>query len=246
MPGDFDYSGVSYAPHRRTDPRIAAYVHAALGDARTVVNVGAGAGSYEPADRRVLAVEPSPAMLAQRPPGAAPVVRAVAEALPLRDGAVDAAMATITVHQWDDPARGLAELRRLARGPVVVLTFDPDALEAFWLAEYAPELIAAERRRYLPIPTLADLLGGATATPVPIPADCVDGFGEAFYARPEAFLDPAVRRAQSGWGFVEPAAEARAIARLAEDLESGTWDARYGALRGQATFEGSLRLVVTE
>lgn len=246
MPGDFDYSGVSYAPHRRTDPRVAAYVHAALGDARTVVNVGAGAGSYEPPDRRVLAVEPSTAMLAQRPPGAAPAVRAVAEALPLRDDAVDASMATVTVHQWDDPARGLAELRRVSRGRVVVLTFDPDALDLLWLAEYAPELVAAERRRYLPIPALAELLGGATVTTVPVPIDCVDGFTEAYYARPEAFLDPAVRRAQSAWGFVAAEAEAVAVQRLSADLESGAWDARYGALRGQETFEGSLRLVVTE
>ncbi|HEV2888868.1 MAG TPA: methyltransferase domain-containing protein [Frankiaceae bacterium] len=246
MPGDFDYTGVAYAPRRRPDPRIAAYVHAALGDARTVVNVGAGAGSYEPLPPvRVLAVEPSEAMVAQRPPGAAPVVRAVAEALPLRDGAVDAAMATITVHQWDDPARGLAELRRVARGPVAILTFDPDVLEALWLAEYAPELVAAERRRYLPIATLAGHLGGATVTPVPVPFDCVDGFGEAFYGRPEAFLDPGVRRAQSGWGFVAPEDEERAVRHLADDLASGAWDARHGALRDQPELAGSLRLVVS-
>ncbi|HEX8001543.1 MAG TPA: class I SAM-dependent methyltransferase [Mycobacteriales bacterium] len=243
--GDVDYTGVAYAPRRRTDPRIAAYVTAALGDARTVVNVGAGAGSYEPPGRRVLAVEPSEAMLAQRPPGAAPAVRAVAEALPLADRSVDAAMATVTVHQWGDPERGLAELRRVARGPVVVLTFDPDALDLLWLAEYAPELVAAERRRYLPPARMADLLGGGTVTPVPVPVDCVDGFTEACYARPEAFLDEGVRRAQSAWTFVPRAAEDRAVARLAADLADGTWDARYGALRDQPTFPGSLRLVVS-
>lgn len=246
MPGDFDYTGVAYATVRRPDPRIEAYVHAALGDARTVVNVGAGAGSYEPRPPvRVIPVEPSLAMIAQRPPYAARPVRAVAEALPLRDESVDAAMATITTHQWDDPARGLAELRRVARGPVAVLTFDPDVLAGFWLAHYSPEIIAAERRRYLTIDTLAEHLGGATVTTVPIPRDCVDGFGVAFYARPEAFLDPAVRRAQSGWGFVAPEDEERAVRRLREDLDSGAWDARYGALREQETYDGSLRLLVS-
>ncbi len=143
--GDFDYEsgGTGYAVHRRTDPRIAALVHAALGDARTVVNVGAGAGSYEPIDRDVTAVEPSEAMRRQRPAHLAPAVDAVAEALPFPDGSFDAAMAMVTIHQWPDAERGLRELRRVSRGPVVILTFDGDALDEFWLAEYAPELIAA-------------------------------------------------------------------------------------------------------
>jgi SAM-dependent methyltransferase len=245
--GDFDYEthGAGYAVRRRSDPRIAALVHAALGPARTVLNVGAGAGSYEPEDRYVIAVEPSPAMRAQRPPGHVPAIAAAAEDLPFDDGAFDAAMATITVHQWSDLARGLAELRRVTRGPVVILTFDGDALDRFWLAEYAPEQIAVERRRYPPLPTLAAALGeGTEIRPVPVPIDCVDGFTEAYYARPEHLLDPAVRRSQSAWGFVEPAALDRAMARLAEDLASGAWDARHGALRAQPEFDGSLRLVV--
>jgi SAM-dependent methyltransferase len=245
--GDFDYDarGQGYGQHRRTDPRIAARVHAALGDARTVVNVGAGAGSYEPPDRYVLAIEPSAAMRAQRPAGAAPAIHGVAEALPLDDGAVDAAMAMITVHQWPDLARGLGELSRVTRGPVVVLTFDGDALDRFWLADYAPEVIATERRRFPPIGAIAAAIGSRTeVTEIPIPLDCTDGFGEAFYGRPERLLDPAVRRAQSAWGFVGPEVEARFMQTLGSDLASGRWDEKYGALRTQPQFEGSLRLIV--
>jgi SAM-dependent methyltransferase len=245
--GDVDYEahGAGYAVRRRTDPRIAARVHAALGPARTVLNVGAGAGSYEPEDRHVVAVEPSASMRAQRPRDRAPAIAAAAEELPFDDGAFDAAMATVTVHQWSDLEQGLAELRRVTRGPVVLLTFDGDALDRFWLSGYAPELIAAERRRYPAMATLAGALGAGTQiVPIPVPIDCADGFTEAYYARPEAFLDPAVRRAQSAWGFVAPAAQERAVARLADDLASGAWDARYGALRTQPAFDGSLRLVV--
>jgi SAM-dependent methyltransferase len=244
--GDFDYDthGRGYAGVRRPDPRIAAMVHTALGDARTVLNVGAGAGSYEPADRYVTAVEPSAAMRAQRPHTAVPAIDAVAEALPFDDGAFGAAMATVTVHQWQDAEKGLAELRRVSRGPVVVLTFDGDALDLLWLAEYVPELIAAERRRYPPINRIAELIGRTCdVAPVPIPIACTDGFTEAFYARPERFLDPAVRAAQSAWGFVEPDAITRGVGRLRADLESGAWDTRYGALREQSEFTGSLRLL---
>lgn len=185
--GDFDYeaNGQGYALQRRPDPRIAAFVHEALGPARSVLNVGAGAGSYEPLDRLVLAVEPSAAMRAQRPPHLAPAIRAVAEDLPFDDLSVDAAMALVTVHQWADLARGLSEMRRVARGPVVVLTFDGDALDRFWLADYVPELVAVERRRYPPIERIGALIGKRSVVrPVPIPVDCRDGFTEAFYARP--------------------------------------------------------------
>ncbi|SNT63636.1 Methyltransferase domain-containing protein [Asanoa hainanensis] len=245
--GDFDYetNGHGYAQRRRPDPRIAAMIHAALGNARTVLNVGAGAGSYEPDDRYVVAVEPSARMRAQRPSTAVPALDAAAEDLPFDDDAFDAVLATVTVHQWADPARGLAELRRVARGPVVVLTFDGDLLDRFWLAEYAPELIVAERRRYPAIATIADAVGPETqVVEVPIPIDCVDGFTEAYYARPERFLDPAVRAAQSAWGFVDALATARAVDRLSGDLSSGAWDARHAHLRTQPTFAGSLRLIV--
>lgn len=248
MAGDFDYEvgGAGYAVQRRTDSRIAVLVHAALGPARTVVNVGAGAGSYEPADRTVTAVEPSAAMRAQRPSHLAVAVDAVAEDLPFADDSFDAAMATVTIHQWRDTDRGLREMRRVARGPVVVLTFDPDALDRFWLADYAPELIAAEARRYPSIDHLREVLGGPTSVlEVPVPIDCVDGFTEAYYARPERFLDPEVRRSQSAWGFVDEPAIERAVHRLRTDLASGEWDRRYGALREQAEFVGSLRLVTS-
>jgi hypothetical protein len=219
-------------------------VHAALGDARTVVNVGAGAGSYEPSDREVAAVEPSARMRGQRPPDRPPAIDAVAEDLPFADDSFDAAMAMITIHQWSDCDRGLRELRRVSRGPVVILTFDGDALDTLWLAEYAPELIAAERRRYPAIEHVCEVLGGpATVAPVPIAIDCVDGFTEAFYARPERFLENAVRRGQSAWGFVDDEAEYRSVERLRADLQSGEWDRRYGHLRTQPEFTGALRLI---
>jgi hypothetical protein len=245
--GDFNYElhGEGYAIQRRSDPRIAAAVHAALGSARTVLNVGAGAGSYEPDDRYVVAVEPSPTMRAQRPPERVPAIAAAAESLPFDDGAFDAAMAMVTVHQWSDVDQGLAELRRVTGGPIVILTFDADALDRFWLADYAPELIAAECRRYPAMAKLAAALGAGTEVrPVPVPFDCTDGFTEAYFARPERFLDAAVRRSQSAWGFVTPGAQQQAIARLRADLASGAWDDRYGELRSQREFHGSLRLVV--
>ena len=246
MAGDFDYerAGTGYALRRRTDPRIAAQVHEAIGAARSVLNVGAGAGSYEQTDRRVAAVEPSASMRAQRPAHLSVAIEAVAEDLPFADGAFDAATAMITVHQWSDTDRGLRELRRVSTGPVVVLTFDGSALDRLWLAEYVPELMAAERGRYPAIRHILDVLGGTgTVSTVAVPIDCVDGFTEAYYARPEQFLDGAVRRSQSAWGFVEPDAIERGIARLRTDLDDGTWDRRFGHLRRQPQFRGSLRLV---
>jgi SAM-dependent methyltransferase len=245
--GDYDYDsrGAGYAQQRRADPRIAAHIHAALGDARTVLNVGAGAGSYEPTDRYVLAVEPSATMRAQRPAGLGLAIEAVAERLPLDDRSVDAVMAVATVHQWPDMARGLAELRRVSRGPVVVVAFDGTALERFWLNAYAPELIGAELARYPGLDAVAAGVGrNAEIRTVPIPFDCTDGFTEAFYGRPERLLDPAVRRAQSSWGFVGAEVEPRFVETLSADLASGAWDARYGALRTQPTYDGALRIIV--
>jgi SAM-dependent methyltransferase len=184
-------------------------------------------------------------MRAQRPAHLAPAVSAVAEHLPLDDGAVDAAMAMVTVHQWPDSQRGLREMRRVARGPVVVLTFDGDALDQYWLADYSPELMAAERRRMPSIASIRAALGGSSeVTVVPVPADCADGFTEAYYARPEMLLDPRARAAQSAWGFITAAEQDEAVARLRGDLESGAWDARYGPLREAPSYNGALRLVV--
>ena len=152
----------------------------------------------------MIAVEPSEAMIAQRPPPTTNVIRAVAGALPLADAAVDASMATVTIHQWPDPAAGLDEMRRVTAGPVVVLTFDPSLLDGLWLMDYVPELLEAEARRYPTVPDLVACLGPDTeVVPVPVPFDCIDGFTEAFYGRPEAFLDPDVRQAQSAWTFVD-------------------------------------------
>ncbi len=247
--GDFDYeqNGADYSVWRQQDPTIAALVRQSLGGAKSVVNVGAGAGSYEPHDLEVTAVEPSASMRSQRPRSRRAAIDAVAEALPFPDDAFDAAMASVTVHQWHDQNQGLRELRRVSRGPVVILTFDGEALGRFWLAHYAPELIVAERSRYPSIDHICEVLGGpATVTAVPIPADCPDGFTEAFYARPEQFLDPAVRRSQSAWGFVSAEDERRTVDRLGHDLETGEWDRRYGSLRTQPKFVGSLRLVVSK
>ena len=243
---DYEQHGRTYAQHRRADPRIAARIHAALGSARTVLNVGAGSGSYEPGDRWVLAVEPSATMRAQRPPGAAPALDARAEALPLDTDSVDAAMACVTIHHWEPAAAGLAELRRVARGPVVVFTFDLAGLPA-WQQEAFAEGLEVERPRFPPIAEVAAALGGRTRVEtIPTPGDCTDGFIEAFWRRPEAILDPEVRSAQSMWALLPDGAEERIVERLREQLASGAWDAEHGHLRGRPTFDGALRLVVSE
>lgn len=246
---DYDASGDGYAKQRCADPRIAARVIDALGNARTVLNVGAGAGSYEPTDRFVLAVEPSRAMRAQRAAHAALAIDAIAENLPLDDGSVDAAMAIITIHQWKNVRMGLLEMLRVTRGPVVILTFDGPALERYWLFDYIPELITVERARYMSLDDLRGILEppgrSVKISNIPIPVDCSDGIIEAFYARPEKFLDDAVRRAQSSWGFVDNDAERHFVRKLREDLESGAWERRFGALRETASYDGSLRLIVS-
>ncbi len=184
-------------------------------------------------------------MRAQRPPALPTAVDARAEELPFADGSFDAVMTTFSVHQWADLDRGLAELRRVSRGSVVILTCDPAELGRFWLAEYAPEVISTEAERYPPISRFARALGSSIdVLPVPIPLDCTDGFGEAYYGRPEALLDPGARRANSAWSFVDGAIADRYVASLAADLASGEWDRTFGALRTQPVFEGSLRLIV--
>jgi SAM-dependent methyltransferase len=243
---DYERHGRAYARHRRPDPRIAARIHAALGDARTVLNVGAGAGSYEPGDRWVLAVEPSAAMRAQRPVGAAPALDARAEALPFDDDAFDAAMACVTIHHWQPPQAGLAELRRVARGPVVVFTFELDALPA-WQQQHLHEGLVVERPRFPAIADVAAALGGRTRVErIPTPGDCEDGFFEAFWRRPEALLDRSIRASQSMWTLLEPGVEERIVAGLGEALSSGEWDAEHGHLRDLDSYDGALRLVISQ
>jgi SAM-dependent methyltransferase len=242
---DYERHGRTYAQHRRADPRIAKRIHTALGDV-SVLNVGAGAGSYEPTDRWLLAVEPSATMRAQLPPGAAPAIAARAEALPFDDGCVDAAMACITIHHWGSPPAGLAELRRVARGPIVVFTFDLDAMPA-WQQDHLHDALELDRPRFPSIDAIRAALGGRTSVErIPTPGDCVDGFVEAFWRRPGALLDPTVRAAQSVWALLDQDIEDRILSRLAADLSSGAWDARHGHLRHQRDFDGSLRLVISE
>ena len=247
--GDANYGviGSTYARYRQPDARITKFIVNALADARTVLNVGAGSGSYEPWDRDVTAVEPSASMRAQRPAHLAAAIDAVADNLPFPDKQFDASMALVTVHQWANLQAGLDEMRRVTRGPVLILTGDPDELDRFWLNEYAPEVIAVEARRYPSIASILLALGGNTSVlPVPIPFDCTDGFGEAYYGRPERLLESGARLACSAWSFVDALVEERFVERLGCDLKNGTWDRKYGHLRKQPEFEGCLKLIVRE
>ncbi len=241
----YDTIGATYTATRRTEPRIAAQVWAALGDARTVLNVGAGTGSYEPPDRHVLAVEPSALMRSQRPADAAPCLIGSAEHLPFDDRSFDAAMAFATIHHWPDPIAGLREMRRVARR-VVVFTHDTEEVEwlhRFWLTrDYLPEVADLLVGR----PTLTELADaiGARVDPVLIPWNCVDGFFEAFWRRPEAYLDEKVRRGVSVWAKVGPQAEQRAVRGLREDLACGRWAERNRDLVDLDEAELGLRLLI--
>jgi SAM-dependent methyltransferase len=240
----YDTIGVTYAVTRRTEPRIAARVWAALADARTVLNVGAGTGSYEPLDRYVLAVEPSALMRSQRSPDAAPCLAGSAESLPFDDQSFDAAMAVCTVHHWRDPVAGLREMQRVA-GRVVVFLFDTSDPGQFWLTrDYLPEFAELSTRKVLA--SLTELAGaiGGRLEPVPIPWDCADGFFEAFWRRPEAYLDERVRRGISIWDGVGPDAEQRAVASLRDDLASGRWAERNRDLVDLDAAELGARLLI--
>ena len=239
----YDRIGHGYGALRRADPRVARAIEGALGDARSVVNVGAGAGSYEPGTT-VLAVEPSGRMVAQRPAGAAPAVRGVADALPLPDRAVDGALAVLTTHHWPDVGAGLAELARVSRRQVV-LTFDLEVMQRVWLFDYLPESAfrAAERT------ALQDVLVAwpeAEVRPVPVPAACTDGFLCAYWRRPEAYLDPVVRASISTFALLPEAILADGLGRLASDLVSGMWQDRYGELLDREELDCGYRLVVRD
>ena len=240
----YDTIGATYTVTRRTEPRIASQVWAALGDARTVLNVGAGAGSYEPPDRHVLAVEPSAVMRSQRPAGAAPCLIGSAEHLPFDDQSFDAAMAFATVHHWPDPIAGLREMRRVARR-VVVFLFDTSDATQFWLTrDYLPEFAALRACRVLAsLPELAGAIG-ARMEPVPIPWDCADGFFEAYWRRPESYLDENVRRGISVWDAVGPVVEQRAVRSLRDDLASGRWAERNRDLIDLDAVELGARLLI--
>jgi len=246
MAARYDRIGRTYAATRGTDPRIAARIWEALGDARTVVNVGAGTGSYEPPDRDVTAVEPSAVMIAQRPPGAAPAVQASAEALPFADASFDAAMAVLTIHHWSDFQAGAAELRRVARDRVVVLSWDPTYAGRFWLsAEYFPEAWQGEGVAHFPsLAEQAAAFGDADVEVVEVPWDCRDGFFSSFWRRPEAYLDPAVRAGISVLAKRSDEELAEGLARLSADLDSGAWARGHADLLQREALDLGYRLLV--
>jgi SAM-dependent methyltransferase len=242
----YDRIGHDYARTRRADPRLERRIHDALGSARTVVNVGAGTGSYEPRDRHVIAIEPSEVMAAQRPPGLAPAIRARASALPLRDLSVDAAMAVLTIHHWDDEQeQGVRELRRVARDAVVIATYDTTVSRRMWLiAEYLPEVAEMDQRIFPTIETLVAWLGGRTSVEtVPLSRDTCDWMLGSFWAHPERVLDRRARNGTSGFARLDVGVGQRVAEAVRRDLESGGWDRRHGHLRELHEFDVGLRLV---
>ena len=238
----YDRIGLNYADLRHPDPRIADQIRRALGDARTVVNVGAGTGSYEPSDMAVTAIEPSAEMNAKRRVAAQQVVQASAEDLPFADNSFDAAMAILTVHHWPDKPAGIREMRRVARGTVAILTFDPDARP--WLTDYLPGLADLDAKAMPRMTDYARWLGDVRIESVAVPHDCIDGYLYAYWRRPEAYLDPRIRSGSSSF-WALPEAEA-GLARLADDLESGRWHDRYGELLKREDYDAGYRLVVAE
>jgi ubiquinone/menaquinone biosynthesis C-methylase UbiE len=243
----YEQIGSGYSTRRQPEPRWEAHLTAALEGCEAVVNVGAGAGSYEPRDRRVVAIEPSPTMLRQRPVGASPAVLGVAERLPLADRMADAALAVLTVHHWTDAAAGLAEMRRVAPRQVV-LTWDPSTAHDYWLvADYLPEIATHESD----LATLQTVVEGLRAPAVdvsvevlPVPADCRDGVLAAYWRRPEAYLDPSVRGAISGLSLLDQPTVLSAMHRLRADLADGTWAERNRHLLELDEIDLGYRLVV--
>jgi SAM-dependent methyltransferase len=239
----YDEIGRNYAAARRADPRISELIRVALGDSSSVVNVGAGTGSYEPSDRRVVAVEPSSVMISQRR-STVPVIQAVAELLPFRDGTLDAAMAILTMHHWSDPAQGLTELRRVARR-VVILTIAPEFARSFWLtAEYFPGIGEWDANHFMSIRALCAELGETTVVPVLVPHDCQDGFLAAFWRRPDAYLDARVRAGISTFAVIDKLERDAGSRRLAHDLKSGAWADRHRSLETLAALDAGYRLIV--
>jgi SAM-dependent methyltransferase len=244
----YERIGVRYSATRRPDSRIADVIFSALGDSASVVNVGAGTGSYEPTHRRVVAVDPSRVMLAQRAPGAAPAVQALAEGLPFPDDAFDAAMAVLTLHHWSHPISGLAELRRVANNRAVVLTITPDHARSFWLTtRYFPAIGAWDAAHFPPIEVIRSELGGtALVTRVMIPSDCQDGFLGAFWRRPDSYLDPDVQAGISTFLLIGEEERRRGERLLAQDLENGEWHRRFGHLLELDELDVGYRLVTAQ
>jgi SAM-dependent methyltransferase len=243
----YDRLGRGYSRVRRPDPRIGTQIDAALGDTRTVLNVGAGTGSYEPETRDVTAVEPSAEMIGQRPGGSAPAVQASAEELPFSDGSFDAAMAVLTAHHWADLDAGLAEMQRVSRRRILIVAFDPEALADLWIArDYFPEILSLKRRSGASSGELMARLPRSTSVPIPVPRDCSDLFFAALWARPEMLFDEEVVRPMWVWQSISEEARSGGRERLAVDLESGAWDERHGHLRERPELDVGLRLVLSQ
>lgn len=238
----YDVIGSNYADLRKPDPRIGAQIHAALGDARTVLNVGAGTGAYEPLDREVIAVEPSLEMIKKRSAGSAEVIQASAEALPFADKSFDATMAILTVHHWSDKAAAMRELRRVTRRRIVIVTYDPSCRP--WLTSYLPELAALDERQMPALGEYEGWLGRVTTSPLLIPHDCSDGFLYAYWRRPEAYLDASIRSGSSSFWMVGDVD--RGIGELDRDLRSGEWARRYAALLDLEAYDAGYRIVTAE
>jgi SAM-dependent methyltransferase len=238
----YDKIGRTYSGRRHSDPRITAAILNAIDGCTSILNVGAGAGSYEPESGLVVAVEPSRTMIAQRRPGTAPAVQAYAEALPFRDGSFDAVLGVLTVHHWKDQAKGFSECARVARFRVVFLTQDADACARFWLFDYFPELLSVDRHIFPSVERFKDAFQSVEVIPVPIPAACRDGFLGAYWKRPRAYLDPLVRESISTFSKIGNAD--RQVARLEMDLNSGAWDQRYSSLHGLSELDLGYRLII--
>ncbi len=250
-PPVYDTIGLGYIAHRRPDPRWEALIHRQLGDGRVVVNVGAGTGNYEPSDRAVVAIEPSSVMVGQRAVGAAPAVRASGSALPVASDCADVALAILTLHHWDDWAAGLVELCRVAPRRVV-LTMDFEMHASFWfLQDYVPEVREATRVLEPGYVTVAEAIAGSgggdvDVLPLFVPRDMQDGVLGAYWCRPEAYLDPAVRANCSGLALADPAVVARGVAALEADLRSGAWQRRHADLAQLPAIDLGYRLVVAD
>lgn len=238
----YDTIGINYAELRKPDHRIAAAIEKALGAARTILNVGAGTGSYEPASREVTAVEPSIEMIQKRKHLAAKVVQTTADDLPFDDDAFDAAMAILTIHHWPDKEAGLREVRRVTRGRVVLLTFDPS--ERPWLTDYFPQLAALDDAQMPPMSDYSRWLGTVRAEPLLVPHDCSDGFLYSYWRRPEAYLDPRIRSGSSSFWSIDGVAAG--LQKLSDEIRTGEWDRRYGYLRNLDAYDAGYRLVIAE
>ncbi len=245
MPLLYDSIGAGYSTGPRPDPRIADVILNAIGGSHSVVNVGAGSGSYEPDDRRVVSVEPALTMIRQRSKPSSRLVRAKAERLPFRDGVFDCSLAVLTIHHWSPVREGLAELRRVARKSVI-LTWDQEIWRRFWLFDYCPDLRRQDDLRAVPIATIAEALGPCNVTAIPIPHNCVDGFQAAFWRRPAAYLDREVRAGMSGFAQAAPASYEDGLARLAADLSDGTWQRQHAALMKCESMDFGYRLIVAD